>query len=359
MSTQSPHVEQLVQQGIAAAKTGRHGVAQQSLREAVRLAPDHEQAWLWLSGVEDNEQAKLAALHEVLRINPNNGSAHKGIEHLTQPKMVDLATLLPPAPPPAQAAWSPPPAKAAPPTPASGPLPTFTPASATATTPQFAGSETTFAPVMEQEVAPDVLANLRPAIEKAKKKRPFWPRVSELVISFCLLLGIIGAFLLVRQRLQGQFAELRGPAAQTRRVATPASGDQALAPLVEPTLAPVAPPLSSQVNASRSYNLRVMSATPNSDTGSVVLNVELANPGKRPVGFRSRDFHVFNNASGRLTFQAAESSLFAGKNDAALSIPAGESVSGTMTFTGDVSRLPLTLVWQPFNGGVTQNIVVR
>ena len=340
MSSQSPHVEQLVQQGIAAAKTGRHGVAQQSLREAVRLAPDHEQAWLWLSGVEDNEQAKLAALHEVLRINPNNGSAHKGIEHLTQPKMVDLATLLPPAPP-------------------SGPLPTFTPANPTATTPQFAANDSSFAPVVEQEVAADVLANLRPAIEKAKKKRPFWPRISELVISFCLLLGIIGAFLLVRQRLQGQFAELRGPLAETRRVATPAPAGQALAPVAEPTLAAVAPPLSSQLNASRSYNLRVMSATPNADTGSVAVNVELANPGKRPVGFRSRDFHLFNNASGRLTFQAAESSLFAGKDEAALSIPAGESVSGTLTFTGDVSRLPLTLVWQPFNGGVTQNIVVR
>lgn len=359
MSSQSPHVEQLVQQGIAAAKTGRHGVAQQSLREAVRLAPNHELAWLWLSGVEDNEQAKLAALHEVLRINPSNGAAQKGLEHLTQPKMVDLATLLPPAPPPAKAAWSPPPAKAAPPAPPSGPLPTFTPANPTATTPQFAANDSSFAPVVEQEVAADVLANLRPAIEKAKKKRPFWPRISELVISFCLLLGIIGAFLLVRQRLQGQFAELRGPLAETRRVATPAPAGQALAPVAEPTLAAVAPPLSSQLNASRSYNLRVMSATPNADTGSVAVNVELANPGKRPVGFRSRDFHLFNNASGRLTFQAAESSLFAGKDEAALSIPAGESVSGTLTFTGDVSRLPLTLVWQPFNGGVTQNIVVR
>ncbi|MBA3470296.1 MAG: hypothetical protein H0T53_11710, partial [Herpetosiphonaceae bacterium] len=93
MTTQSPQIEELVQRGITAAREGRYGVAQQSLREAVRLSPNHEQAWLWLSGVEDTEQGKLTALEQVLRINPHNVAAIRGLEHLKQPKMVDLASL--------------------------------------------------------------------------------------------------------------------------------------------------------------------------------------------------------------------------------------------------------------------------
>lgn len=367
MTTESSHVEQLVQRGIAAAREGRYGVAQQALREAVRLAPQHEQAWLWLSGVEDTDQGKVTALQQVLRINPQNAAAHRGLEHLTQPKKVDLASLLPAAaPPPAKAAWSPPPAQAALP---SVVPPTWTPPvspQATATLPEApAINVASVSPVLEttaedQHVSPDMVADLRPALDKARKKRPFWPQTSEIGIMILLFFLLLGGFLGTRAWLRGKFPERAvTPQASVR---ANSNAQPTVAAVVQPSAVAqsTAPPVQTGgAFTSRAYNLQVDSATPAEDNRSVSVSVLLRNPTRRVIGFRQGDFQLRNGSNGRLTLSAANSSIFAGKSDAQLSIPANGEVSGTLVFTGDASRSPLTLIWQPFNGGVNQQIVVK
>jgi len=374
MPTSSPHVDQLVQQGIVAAREGRHGAAQQALREAVRLSPNHEQAWLWLSGVEDNDPAKLAALREVLRINPQSQAAQRGIEHLSQPKQVDLSSLLPaaPPPPPARAGWSPPPAKAAPMTPISpppaataqgGPAPTAGRPAAPGPPADPAASDAP--PDAEQQVAPDMVADLRPAITKAAQKRRFLPRSSEVGILAVLLALLFGFFFGARYYLRGrvpeEVSENRSvrPTSVLYRGAPDQSAQQAQAVPQSATAVPVQVADFGIVYPSRSYALRITGASVDQSGQVTTLSVELSNAGRRAVGFRARDFSLFNSVNSRLTLDAGSSDLFAGRSDADLQIPAGGSISGSMTFKGNASRSPLTVAWQPFNGGVTQYIVVR
>ncbi len=368
MTTESPQIEQLVQHGITAAREGRYGVAQQSLREAVRLAPNHEQAWLWLSGVEDTEQAKLTALQQVLQINPHNVAAARGLEHLSQPKMVDLASLLPPAPapPPARAAWSPPPAQAAPPaqvampawsppappTPPSGPL-------SSAADPAPAPAE--WPSAEDQQVNPDMVAGLGPAIAKARKKRRFWPTVSESLLVVFLIVLLFGGFTGARIWLRGTFPEPNG-IAQIGRTANPASPTAAAtAATTAPADAPptAAPVQAGSVFSSRSYSVQINSTTASEDNRTVTVDIVLQNPTTRATGYRQRDFFLRNGTNGRLLLDPATSSLFAGKTEANLTIPPNGAVTGTLIFNGDASRGPLTLIWQPFNGAVNQQITVK
>jgi hypothetical protein len=372
MATESPQIEQLVQRGISAAREGRYGVAQQSLREAVRLAPNHEQAWLWLSGVEDTDQGKLTALQNVLRINPRNAAATRGLEHLSQPKVVDLASLLPPAPtpPPAKAGWSPPPAQAAPPVQAappawSPPAPASPPSGPLATSPltpgpDYAAAEPTSE---EQQVNPDMLADLRPAIAKARKKRGFWPSTSEVIILVILVVLLSGIFFGTRIWLRGKFPD-RSNVSQRFNPETVPSNTSPNSNL-EPTLAPAVQPTSAQVVqtggtfSSRSYSIQIASVSVAEDNRSTTVEVVLQNPTTRATGFRQRDFLLRTGVNARLALDAANSSLFAGKAESELTIPPNGLVSGTLVFTGDASRSPLTLIWQPFNGAVNQQITVK
>lgn len=372
MATESPHVEQLVQRGISAAREGRNGLAQQALREAVRLAPNHEQAWLWLSGVEETDQEKVRALQNVLRINPHNAAALRGLEHLSQPKKVDLASLLPPAPapPPARAAWTPAPAQAAPPRNTVA-APAWTPPAPTAplTTPSVSESfgpraeypaPAEGSPPQEQQVNEDMIANLRPAIAKARKKRRFWPSTSETVILVVLLALFVGFVTGARRWLQGQFEPPRGltiPGQTTTAATSPPLDSPTSAPaVVPPTAAPVT---TGTVFSSRSYRLQINGAAVSVDNTSVTVEVVLQNPTSRAVDFRQRDFFLRNGASGRLILSPTASSLFVDKAESDLTIPANGELSGTLVFNGDASRDPLTLIWQPFNGAVNQQITVK
>jgi ketosteroid isomerase-like protein len=91
--------KELVQQGIAAYKAGRKQEARDLLTRAVDLDPDNEGAWLWLSGVVDTDEERLACLAEVLAINPDNATAQRGMD-LLRAKGVRPAPVLEPAPPP-------------------------------------------------------------------------------------------------------------------------------------------------------------------------------------------------------------------------------------------------------------------
>lgn len=74
--------DRMFQRGVAAARGGQRIVAAGLLRQAVQLDPEHEQAWLWLSGVVDGKDEVALCLRAVLRINPDNERARQGLAQL-------------------------------------------------------------------------------------------------------------------------------------------------------------------------------------------------------------------------------------------------------------------------------------
>lgn len=75
-------MNELTQQGIQAFKSGDKGKARQLLQMAVQQDNRDVQALLWLSAVVDSDQEKIDCLQQVLRIDPNNQAAAKGIAQL-------------------------------------------------------------------------------------------------------------------------------------------------------------------------------------------------------------------------------------------------------------------------------------
>jgi hypothetical protein len=76
--------EQLYARGVAAARGGQKTLAASLLRQAVKLNPQHEQAWLWLSGVLDDPQDVAFCLRAVVGINPANERAQQGLAWIEQ-----------------------------------------------------------------------------------------------------------------------------------------------------------------------------------------------------------------------------------------------------------------------------------
>ena len=74
-------VPELVRLGIQAVREGQVDRARRLLRRAVALDEMHELAWLWLSGVVDDD-LKIVCLEKVLDINPHNQRARAGLELL-------------------------------------------------------------------------------------------------------------------------------------------------------------------------------------------------------------------------------------------------------------------------------------
>ncbi len=72
----------LLQQGIALAKAGRHEEARELLLQVIDQDERNETAWLWISGVVDNDEDRGIALENVLQINPNNEWAKRGLQIL-------------------------------------------------------------------------------------------------------------------------------------------------------------------------------------------------------------------------------------------------------------------------------------
>jgi hypothetical protein len=93
-------VSTLVQQGIAAVKSGRRDEARQLLMRAVEMDDHDEQAWLWLSDVADGIEDQIICLENVLVINPASTAAERGLRQ--------LRAKLPPAPEPARPEVEPP-----------------------------------------------------------------------------------------------------------------------------------------------------------------------------------------------------------------------------------------------------------
>ncbi len=90
---------ELVERGIAAARGGQRRVAAGLLVRALKLDPRDERAWLWLSGVVDEPAQRAFCLQAVLRINPANPHARRGLAYLERQGAIaaqPVADLTPP-----------------------------------------------------------------------------------------------------------------------------------------------------------------------------------------------------------------------------------------------------------------------
>jgi membrane protein YdbS with pleckstrin-like domain len=72
-------MDDLTNQGIQALKGGEKARARSLFLSALEIDADNAQAWLWLSGAVEGEQDRLDCLEQVLRIDPNNQAAAKGV----------------------------------------------------------------------------------------------------------------------------------------------------------------------------------------------------------------------------------------------------------------------------------------
>jgi tetratricopeptide (TPR) repeat protein len=89
-------VDQLLRQGIAAAKSSQRERARELLTRVVEQDEENVSAWLWLSGVVDSLDDRAVCLENVLALDPSHEVARQGLAMLRRQKEAE-------APPPAEA----------------------------------------------------------------------------------------------------------------------------------------------------------------------------------------------------------------------------------------------------------------
>src|SRR5215470_10641757 len=75
-------VDQLLREGIDAAKSGKQEIARSKFREVVALEQNNEKAWFWLASVAETNDEKIFCLGNVTVINPDNQRAKEMLEGL-------------------------------------------------------------------------------------------------------------------------------------------------------------------------------------------------------------------------------------------------------------------------------------
>lgn len=71
-------------QAIKFIKSGDRAYGKNLLTEILETDPENETAWLWMSAVVDTDGQRRECLKEVLKFNPNNQAAKRGLEKLEQ-----------------------------------------------------------------------------------------------------------------------------------------------------------------------------------------------------------------------------------------------------------------------------------
>lgn len=79
-------LEQLLREGMAAAKAGDKATAQTKLREATEIDQYNEKAWYWLASVVDTDEERRVCLGNVVVINPGNARAKELLDQLLAKK---------------------------------------------------------------------------------------------------------------------------------------------------------------------------------------------------------------------------------------------------------------------------------
>lgn len=76
------NVDEMVDRAKAMYRAGRRAEARDLLLDAVRQDANHQDAWLWLSGMVDSLEDQRACLENVLALNPTHARARKGLEEI-------------------------------------------------------------------------------------------------------------------------------------------------------------------------------------------------------------------------------------------------------------------------------------
>jgi hypothetical protein len=85
-NSDSPNLEQLMQLGIQAAKSGNKQNARMIFQQVLDGDKDNERAWLWMAAVAEDPVERLRYIKTVLRINPSNPTALRELEQRKQQK---------------------------------------------------------------------------------------------------------------------------------------------------------------------------------------------------------------------------------------------------------------------------------
>ncbi len=80
-------VTQLLQAGIAAAKSGQRTPARALLRRVTELAPENPLGWLWLSGLVDDPEERIVCLERVIALDPENSHVQQALAKLRPQRM--------------------------------------------------------------------------------------------------------------------------------------------------------------------------------------------------------------------------------------------------------------------------------
>jgi len=76
-------MDDLIQQGANAFKSGNRETARKLLITAVKQYPDNERAWGWMYNACNTDQERIQCLKQILRINPKNEKANQLLNQLT------------------------------------------------------------------------------------------------------------------------------------------------------------------------------------------------------------------------------------------------------------------------------------
>ena len=88
-------MDDLLQQGISAYKTGKRDEARRKFTDFIRQDPDSERAWGWMSNVCNTDEERIHCLKQVVRINPKNEKARQLLDQLLAPPFVSELPLTP------------------------------------------------------------------------------------------------------------------------------------------------------------------------------------------------------------------------------------------------------------------------
>ncbi|MBI5667726.1 MAG: PD40 domain-containing protein [Chloroflexi bacterium] len=76
------NVQDLLKQGIEAARDGKKAEARELFEKVVELDETNERGWFWLASVVDSDDEKRICLKNVVQINPNNERAQQALTRL-------------------------------------------------------------------------------------------------------------------------------------------------------------------------------------------------------------------------------------------------------------------------------------
>jgi len=80
--TDQPVNPDILMEAIAAAKRGERAAAKDQLTRYLRYDQKNELAWLWMSSVVESDRERLYCLNQILKLNPDNKTAKRGLAML-------------------------------------------------------------------------------------------------------------------------------------------------------------------------------------------------------------------------------------------------------------------------------------